>query len=717
MRIARSAALAAVLVFAAQLSAADRKPLSVPDLLAVKRIGSPRISPDGKYIAYPVTTVDPEKNKTQTAVWGSTTDGLTPPVQITPKGVPARDPRWSPDGNYLLYESNGNLFVLPVSGAQQPTKVTRTLTGASNGIWAPDGKSIAYVSSVYPEFSEKPFAESEKLNKEKDEELAKGTVKAKVFTRIPYRRWDEYVGDKRRHLFVVPVDLSPERTEVPNARDVTPGDRDAFPTSSTFDGGDNFTFTPDGKHLVFTAPPAEKEAWSTNYDLCRVSVTNTSPKWEVLTADNKAADCGPKFSPDHKRLAWRAQKRPGYEADKWDLVVAACKPDGTLTAKPAALTATLDRSVNEFVWSDVSSLLFLADNAGRTLAFSCDVLKAPQPIPLTEDPGTYRGLTFTTKFGPEVARSGVLYASATTPPEVRIGGGPSALPSPRVVSRANDELLPTLALPKLETAEIPVEGGVRMQMWMARPPGFDPKKRWPVVYLVHGGPQSAWRDDWSFRWNPQVWAAQGYVVVMPNPRGSVGFGQKFTDEINGDWGGKCYRDLVAGVSFVEKLPYVDPKRLSAAGGSFGGYMMNWFAVNDVSAKFKCLVSHASVWDFASMWGTTDELWFDEWELAGAPWESPIKYAEFSPNSKAVNLSNNKTPMLVIQNELDYRCPIGQGQELFTALQRQGVPSRFVSFPDEGHWILKPKNVEYWHKEVFDWLKKYNPPGEPEAGKK
>jgi dipeptidyl aminopeptidase/acylaminoacyl peptidase len=283
-------------------------------------------------------------------------------------------------------------------------------------------------------------------------------------------------------------------------------------------------------------------------------------------------------------------------------------------------------------------------------------------------------------------------------------------PRPANVSRANEKLLEELAFRKPERVEVPVEGKVNMHMWILKPPGFDADKKWPVVYLVHGGPQGAWNDGWSFRWNPQLWAAQGYVVVMPNPRGSTGFGQKFVDEITGDWGGKCYRDLVAGLDYVEKLPYVDKDRIGAAGASFGGYMMDWFAVNDISRRFKCLISHCSVWDFESMWGTTDELWFDEWEHGGLPWEKPQKYRQFSPHARAGNLGKYKTPMLVIQNDLDFRCPIGQGHELFTALQRQGVPSRFVNFPDEGHWVLKPKNSAYWHKEVFDWLKKYAPPG-------
>jgi dipeptidyl aminopeptidase/acylaminoacyl peptidase len=247
-------------------------------------------------------------------------------------------------------------------------------------------------------------------------------------------------------------------------------------------------------------------------------------------------------------------------------------------------------------------------------------------------------------------------------------------------------------------------------MWILKPPGFDPKKKWPVAFLVHGGPQGAWEDGWSNRWNPSLWAAQGYIVALPNPRGSTGFGQKFVDEITGDWGGKCYRDLVAGLDYVEKLPHVDKDRIGAAGASFGGYMMDWFAVNEISKRFKCLISHCSVWNFESMWGETDELWFDEHEHGGLPWEIPGKYREFSPHARAGKLKEYKTPMLLIQNDLDFRCPVGQGHELFSALQRQGVPSRFINFPDEGHWVLKPKNSQYWHKEVFAWLTKYVPPG-------
>jgi len=307
----------------------------------------------------------------------------------------------------------------------------------------------------------------------------------------------------------------------------------------------------------------------------------------------------------------------------------------------------------------------------------------------------------------------VVFARATMngPAELYVGNKSELATTPlRKITQGNDALTASLERSVPESVSVDVEGDQPMQMWILRPPGFDASKKWPVAYLIHGGPQGAWEDGWSFRWNPQLWAAQGYVVVLPNPRGSTGFGQKFCDEISGDWGGKCYRDLVAGLEMVKKLPYVDPARIGSAGASFGGYMQDWFAVNEIAKDLRCLISHCSVYNFESMWGTTDELWFDEFEHGGLPWEIPGKYREFSPHTLAGNLSKYKTPMLVIHNDLDFRCPIGQGHELFQALQRQGVPSRFVNFPDEGHWVSKSANSIAWHNEAFAWLKKYCPPG-------
>jgi dipeptidyl aminopeptidase/acylaminoacyl peptidase len=709
----RPLALASLVLFTSGLDAADKRPMKVEDLYKFKRVAAPQISPDGKRVAYQVGTVDLEANKSTTALWVAATDGKTPPKQLTdPKGKRDAAPRWSPDGTKILFESTRSgtpqLWVVAADGGE-PKQLTDISTGASGGQWSPDGAHVAFASSVFAEFSEKPFAESDKLNKAKDEEAEKSPVKAKVFTRLFYRHWDEYVGDKRQHLFVITADGK-------DCRDVTPGDRDANPTSSTFSSGDDFTFTPDSKHLVFTAVPEKDEAWSTNYELCRVSITNTSPKWETLTTANKAADSGPKFSPDGKKLAWRAQKKAGYEADKWDIVVADAKPDGTLASEPKPLIGPDNRfSVNEYAWAMLFEreatgtrlgFVFSTDQAGRQPLYGY-VLGGDQfgIVPAIEN-GSHGSLSVN-RDGTRIAYT---RAKLTAPPEVHVG----AFADPRAagevqVSKANDALLAELDLPKPESVKVKIEDG-EMQVWVLKPPGFDEKKKWPVAYLVHGGPQGAWEDAWSYRWNPSLWAAQGYVVVLPNPRGSTGFGQKFVDEITGDWGGKCYRDLVAGLDYVEKLPYVDKDRIASAGASFGGYMMNWFAVNDIAPRFKCLITHCSVWNFESMWGTTDELWFDEWEHGGLPWEKPGKYAEFSPHKKAGTLGKHKTPMLVIHNDLDFRCPIGQGHELFSALQRQGVPSRMVNFPDEGHWVLKPKNGAYWHKEVFGWLAKYAPPG-------
>ncbi len=683
---------------AAAGSAADKRPMQVEDLFKFKRVADPQVSPDGKLVVYQLTTVDLDANKSSTALFLAATDGSSPPRQLTsPSGKKDTHPRWSPDGKTILFESTRvsppQLFAIDLAGGEA-RQLTTISTGAGTGVWAADGKHIAFVSAVFPEFSGKPFAESDKLNKEKEDEREKSPVKARVSNTLFHRHWDSQVENKRQHLFVCAADGK-------DCRDVTPGDRDAYPTSTTFSVGDDFTFTPDGKHLVFTAVPEKGEAWSTDHNLCRVALDNTSTDWPSLTSDNKGADGSPRFNPNGTVLAWRSQKRAGYEADKWEIKVVDVNPDGTFAGEPKTITNGADLSANDVVWraDDDRFLFFAADTDGVT---DYQVVGIGSKVQPTRKDGQLSGLT--------IAANGVMAfskATAAAPAEVyvtRPGGG-----GPVNISKANDALLAQLDLPKPESVKVKVEDG-DMQMWVLKPPGFDPAKKWPVAYLVHGGPQGAWEDGWSFRWNPQVWAAQGYIVALPNPRGSTGFGQKFVDQISGDWGGKCYRDLVAGVEHLKKQPYVDADRMGSAGASFGGYMQNWFAVNPVAKEFKCLITHCSVYNFESMWGTTDELWFDEWEHQGLPWEKPGSYAEYSPHKKTAELGKYKTPMLVVHNDLDFRCPIGQGHELFTALQRQGVPSRFVNFPDEGHWVTKPQNSKFWHQEVFAWLTRHVPPG-------
>ena len=666
----------------------EKRPMQVDDLFRFQRISDPQISPDGRTVAYVVGVVDLAANSTSSTIWLAPTDGGNP-RQMTNNTKRDRHPRFSPNSRTILFESNRSgetqLWVIDTGGGEA-RQLTTLASEAGSGIWSPDGKSIAFVSAVYPEFSDKPFAESNAANKARAEEAAKNPVKARVFTKLFYRHWDSWVEDKRQHVFVMPAAGG-------EPRDITPGDRDAYPTSSTFSVGDDYTFSPDGTFVVTTAPPERDEAWSTNYDIWRVPVAGGTP--ENLTKDNAAADVCPRYSPNGKLLAYRAQKQPGFEADQWELTVV-----GAGGGTPRSITDSLDSSAEQFVWrADNETLYFTAEVQATTPIFQVSIRDA---MPALFEKGRTHAALSIDKEGQHLACT---VASMQQPPEVELVECAAAGGKPRMLTHANAALLDQLDLPKPENITVSGAGGTPMQMYWLKPPGFDAKKKWPLVYLVHGGPQGAWDNNWSTRWNAELWAAQGYVVALPNPRGSTGFGQKYTNEISGDWGGKCYEDLMAGMAWWEKQPFIDQDRMAAAGASFGGYMMNWFAGH--TDKFKTLITHCGVFNFDSMYASTEELWFDEWEHGGPPWGHRESYEKFSPHRFAQNF---KTPMLIIQNDLDFRVPVSEGHQLFTTLQRLGVPSKMLNFPDEGHWVLKPANSAFWHKEVFAWLKKYVPPG-------
>lgn len=688
--------------------AQSRRPIKVADLFRFQRLGDPQVSPDGTQLAYTQASVDLENNKTTTNIWVVGTAVGSKPRQLTSSPKADRHPRWSPDGKRIVFEStrsgDGQLWTIELDGGEAK-QLTTLSTGASNPVWSPDGTSIAFVSGVYPEYSAKPFSESDELNKKRKEEIGKNPVKARVFTRLFFRHWDEWVEDKRKHLFVIPAAGGAPR-------DVTPGDRDAHPTSTTFSAGEDFTFTPDSKYLVFTAVPVKDEAWNTNYDLCRVSISGG--KIETLTSDNPAADGAPRFSPDGKYLAYRAQKRPGFEADRWQLMLVATDASGAWKGKPRSLTTHFDSWVNDLVWAGNDRILFTAEIQGSSRLFSLRI-SDKQGIVYENGKLSVNKQSFSlwpgygSQTAPTSDRDGrvcaYLLAAQNAPAEIRILEADRDPADAIAIRGDNDRVLAELNLPRPESVEVPGAGGTPVQMWILKPPGFDPRKKWPLVFLVHGGPQGAWEDNWSYRWNPEVWAAHGYVIALPNPRGSTGFGQQFIDEISGDWGGKCFDDLMACLAYMEKQPYIDTNRMAAAGASFGGYMMNWF--QGKTDKFKTLITHCGVYNFDSMYATTDEIWFDEWEHGGPPWLKRDSYEKHSPHLLAKNF---KTPMLIIHNDLDFRVPMSEGYQLFTTLQRLGVPSRLVNFPDEGHWVLKPANSQYWNKEVFDWLIKYVPPG-------
>ncbi len=664
------------------------RPLTLADLLACQRVSEPVPSPDGRWIAHVVGVVDREANGSNTDIWLLPVGGGEPRA-LTRSPKHDRHPTWSPDSKYVAFESNRDgafqIYTIAVDGGEA-RRVTQIATEANQPVWSPDGAHLAFVSAVFPEFSEKPYADADRLNRARLDEREKSKVKGRVITQLLYRHWDSWVDGKRQHLFVVPMKGG---EAVGDPRNLTPGDRDAVPTSSTFASGDEFAFSPDGKELTYTATPtpAREEAWKTDHDLWTVEMASGQRR---QVTSNPAADGCPRYSPDGRWLAYRKQERAGFEADRWQVVLW-----NRQTKESRSLTASWDRSVDSIAWTPDSRTLVVEAEEGGVKPVWRLALDGSAPVKLVESGSC--GESSVSADGATVIFS---HTTLTRPAElyrVPLAGG---VMTP--LTRVNAGLLAPITHGSLESVSVPGAGGTPIQMWILKPPGFDANRKWPLVFWVHGGPQGAFLDSWSYRWNAALWAAQGYVLALPNPRGSTGFGQKFTDEISGDWGGKVYEDLMACLGWVERQSYVDTARMASAGASFGGYMMNWFQGH--TDKFKTLITHCGVYNFETMYGTTEELWFDEWDH-GIPWENP-KFSEFSPHRFAAKF---KTPQLVIHNELDFRVPIAQGLDLFTVLQRKGIPSKLLYFPDEGHWVLKPQNSELWHTTVFEWLKEYLKP--------
>jgi dipeptidyl aminopeptidase/acylaminoacyl peptidase len=680
----RCVSLSFLLFLALRLPAQTGRPLELDDMFQMKRLGEPALSPDGKWIACSVSLPDLQTNKVRSDLWVFSSDGKMS-RQLTSDPANERSAAWSPDGKWVAFTStrtgNSQIWIISADGKEE-RQFTTLSTGASAPVWSPDGSQIAFVSEVFPEFSARPFPESDSLNKQRLDELEKGKVKAKIFTRLLYRHWDHWVEGKRQHIFVQSLAGGPPKN-------LTPGDRDAVPTSTTFSAGIDFAFSPSGDEIAYTATPipVEQEAWSTNHDIYTVPAAGGTPR---QVTSNQAADGFPRYSPDGRYLAYRAQSRPGFEADRWQLLLYDRSARTT-----RSLTANFDLHVGSPVWSpDNSGLYFEAEEEGNSPIYFVstkgnDVKKilgtnCNHELNISPDG---KMLIFT---GVNAVRPRELFG-------VNVDGT-----GHRRISHVNDRLFAGLDIPEPESIWYKGAGGTKIQAWLFKPPKFDPSKKYPLVLLVHGGPQGAWGNNWSYRWNPPLWAAQGYVVMAPNPRGSTGFGQKFVDQISGDWGGKVFMDLMKGVDYAAALPYVDSTKKAAAGASFGGYMMNWFQ-GHARNRFKTLVTHDGVFNFESMYASTDEVWFDEWEHGGTPWDKPNDYAKFSPHRYAANF---KTPNLIIHGALDFRIPDCEAMQLFTTLQRKGIASKFLYFPDEGHWVLKPLNSELWHKTVFGWLQGY-----------
>ena len=656
------------------------KPFTINDLLQVRRVADPQLSPDGRWIAYSITDTDKAANRRTTQIYLISSQGGDP-RQLTTDKQSSSSPRWSPDGKRLAYVSGSQVWTAEVTGTGigTPKKITSISTGADGPIWSPDGRYLAFTSDVYPD------CKDDDCNKQRDEQAAESKVKAKIADRLLYRHWTTWKEGRRTHVFVVASEGGP-------SRDLTPGDYDAPPFS--LGGPADYSFSPDSAELAFARNTDKVEATSTNGDIFVAPLAGGEAR--RITASNLANDLSPQYSPDGRFIAYRAQSKPGFESDRWRLMLYDRK-----SGQSRSITDALDSSVESFTFSrDGQKIYFAAAERGRQPIYEIAVggggMKKVigdgfnDDVQLSADQKT---MVFTRN---SLARPIEIFVASST------GAGVTQ------ITRTNDLFINEFQLKTAEDVTWDGAGGAKIHGFITKPANFTADKKWPLIVLIHGGPQGAWNDAWSYRWNPQVFASAGYVVFTPNPRGSTGYGQKFTDEISGDWAGKVYTDIMNGVAHVAALPYVDKERIGAAGGSYGGYMVNWIEGHndDQRARFKVLVSHAGLFNLTSMYGATEELWFPEWELGGTPWDKPELYTRLSPH---MHVKNFKTPMLVIHGELDYRVPVTEGLQMFTALQRQGVDSRLLYYPDEGHWVLKPQNSELWYTTVLGWLNKYLKP--------
>ncbi|NDQ56745.1 MAG: S9 family peptidase [Acidipila sp.] len=661
--------------------AQSKRAISFGDLVTMHRVAESQVSPDGKLVAYTVATPDMEANRLARDLWVVAVAGGEP-KQLTRSGHES-GPRWSPDSKRIAFLSSrdgaAQIYVIAEEGGEA-AKIAGISTGADNLLWSPDGKTFAFTSEVYLD------CKDDACNQKRDAEREKSKVKARIYEHLLYRHWTHFSEGKRSHLFAVAATGGA-------ARDLTPeADYDVPPFS--LGGPDELAFSPDGKEICFTANADKEAAISTNGDLFVVPVDGSAAPKRITT--NPGFDGGAVYSPDGKTIAYHAQLIAAYEADRWRLMLY-----DRASGKHTNLSENFDRSVDTIAWApDGKSLYFTAEDRGVVAIFNMAAAAGSEPKGVVRL-FTVEGFGLT----PDGKTLIFTQSSLQAPAEVFAAAAENGS-GVRQLTRHNAERLAQLDLPAAEHFWFDASDKTKIHAMLVRPPAFDAAKKYPLLLIAHGGPQTMWHDGWSYRWNPEVLASPGYVVLLINRRGSTGFGQKFTDEIQDDWGGKAYTDLIHGTDFaLKKYPFIDGNRMAAAGASYGGFMMDWFE-SQTKGRFKSIISHAGVYNQESEYGATEELWFPEHEMRGTPWSNPAAYEKWSPKKYAAEFGKYKTPTLVICGELDYRVPYTQSLEFFTALQRQGVPSKLLIFPDEGHWILKPQNSELWHKTVLDWLAIY-----------
>jgi dipeptidyl aminopeptidase/acylaminoacyl peptidase len=633
-----------------------------------------------------------DENKGRSSIWLADLERGDVRQLTNPTSASDFAPRWMPGGELAFLSTRSGapqIWKIDVAGGEA-TRLTDLPTGVDNFSITADGKHAAVVASVYP-----GCGADMACNAERAKAIADNPVKARIYQRLLYRMWDHWLDDRRGHVLWLRLDGEAE------PRDLTPGDVQTPPLD--LGGHMDLSISPDGREVAYTANTTESPAWNTNNDIFTVAVDGEGPK--NITAENEACDAEPVYSPNGKYIAYVAMKRPGFEADRRVITLYNRK-----TGKRLPLTDSLDRSVFGFSWAPNSrSIVFYSADNGRRPVYEVSV---PSGIVTKIVPEHSNGAPQITSNGDRLV---FLRQTMSSPTEVFVADDDGG--DVRQLSHVNDELLAGLEMGQSEDFYFEGAGGDKVHGFLLKPPGFDPKKRYPLLMLIHGGPQGAFGDDFHPRWNMQMFATPGFVVAAVNFHGSRGYGQAFCDAVSGDWGGKPYEDIMKGVDHVTaEYPFVDGENVSAAGASYGGFMINWILGH--TDRFRSLVSHDGVYEQVNMYGATEELWFPEWEFKGTPWKNGRLYRKFSPAEHADKFS---TPTLVIHGEHDYRVPYTQAPQLFTALQRQGVESKLLFFPDETHFVQKPQNARLWWHTVLGWLAdhadmRWVPPG-PETKQK
>jgi dipeptidyl aminopeptidase/acylaminoacyl peptidase len=679
----------AAAVPAASAATSATRGFTAEDLVRLERISDPQLSPDGTKLAYVLRETDMDANRGRTDVWLLDLKAKDArPVRLTRHEANDSSPRWSPDGQslYLLSTRGGSSQVWRLTlGGGEALQITDLPVDVDNFEVAPKGDRLVFSATVFRDCADLA------CTKQRLDERGKLKETGKVYDELFVRHWDTWRNGTRSVLHSIALGADGRAAGAPVSLS---GALDADVPSKPMGGVEEYDVSPDGTTVAFAARVAgREEAWSTNLDVYEVPIAGGKPT--NLTAQNRATDTQPAYSPDGRYLAWMAMARPGFEADRYAINVL-----DRQSGESWELAPSWDRSAHSIEWAaDSKAIYATADETGNSPLFRI------APV----DPSAVRDVRRVTGPGTvgEVAIAGrsVVYLgqSLGSPAQLYALEGRATAPTSRQLTRVNEQRLADVQLGEYEQYSFPGAGGATVYGWVMKPAGFEPGRKYPVAFIVHGGPQVSFGNNWSYRWNPQVYAGAGYAVVFVDFHGSPGYGQKFTDSISNDWGGKPLEDLKLGLAAAaQKYPWIDAGNACALGASYGGYMMNWIAGN-WSDGFECIVNHAGILDTRSMGYMTEELWFTEWESGGPPWDPKADYEKWNP---VRFVQNWRTPMLVLHGEKDYRVPYTQGLGAFTALQRRGIDSRLVMFPDENHWILKPANSLQWHREVLAWLDRY-----------